>query len=146
MIEIRTYRSRKNIRAHVLRKYKAEKGNKYKQLGSFSLKKGYSAELLNLLDLDEQMHLENWLEENRFAERFNEAPEKLKKVIVRVPQVFYDTLPLIYLETKKSGEIFIPHRVMLEALLNTVKFLEGTFEKESGFKTGILDKSGFKET
>lgn len=149
MLEIRTFRSRRRgIRVDLLRKYRHTDPDthkvrfSFKQVGSFSLLEGYKSELLELLQPDEILQLQNWLAETHFAEHFDLEADALEKISIRFPGTLLEALNKLYLEAKRIDIEFIPHKIMLQALLNKAQLVQQKIDKINGFPSHILETVG----
>lgn len=141
MIEIRAIKSKLNgTRVNILRKTKKQHPvtNKvtyqFKQLGSFFIEKELIPnEILNTLDNEELFFLQNWLDSAAFCFQFHTLPESMEKVTLSLPERFNESLQHVFIEAKKKGIKFSPHRIMLESLAEeSKKMLTALNDNEEG--------------
>ena len=153
MLDIRTVRSeRKGFRADIFRRYKHEDTATdkvkytYKQVGSFLLTEGYSAELLEQLQPEEIIQLQNWLAEVRFGESLGAPLDELEKISLRIPPQLAAALTRLYIEAKRLGVEFILHRQVLHSILEQAIALQRQIDEKNGFPCGILENAGIAPT
>jgi hypothetical protein len=153
MLDIRLFDiAKKGMCAYVLRRYKhtdpKTKRTKYnyKQLGKFPIAKGCPSQLIELLQEEEILQLQNWLADVTFAQQFKTSPDDLAREVLYLPPALLEACQRLYIEAKRADINFIPHQIMLEALLHKAKLIQHKLDKINGFNCGILEAIGIDTT
>ena len=151
MIEIRTFRSKKRLRVDLWRQFReidpktGRTKYSYKRLGGFPHETGCPDDLRALLESDENVQLENWFAESKFAEQFDVKADELMKYALNMPPQFCQALIALSQEAKEWQLEFVPNQVILEALLQKAKLVQNKIGKLSSSLCNILERAGIQD-
>jgi hypothetical protein len=146
MLDFRMQRSaRHGIRVNVYRRYRdeASKGPfRYTHIGSFLLSNPYDEELISLFEPEELLQFHNWVAEANFAKNLGIEADTLEKYSFRMPSEFYLALLAMHQEAKRLHLNFVPHEIMLDALLRAAKKMQHRIDDINGIPSHILAHVG----
>lgn len=146
MLDFRMQRSvRHGIRVNVYRRYRdeASKGPfRYKHIGSFLLSSPYDEALMALFEQEELLQFYNWVAEATFANSLGLEADSLEKYSYRMSPEFYLALLAMQQEAKRLNLHFVPHEIMLDALLRAARKMQQRIDEINGIPSHILAQVG----